>query len=118
MAVGGILPPYPVLALVGAQIASPRCPILRPGIFSLSHSLVMVHFLLLGSPINGGRRKFLFPCRPDCLNSTGQLIHRSDVGNRTVQSDRVVVLDELGNQPSSVGWSSVNLILAPQPGVV
>jgi hypothetical protein len=38
MAVGGILPPYPVLALVGAQVASPRCPILRPGIFSLSHS--------------------------------------------------------------------------------
>ena len=84
MALVGILPPYPVLALVGAQVASPRCPILRPGIFSLSHSIVMVHFLLLGSPINGGRRKFLFPCRPDCLNSTGQLIHRSDVGNRAV----------------------------------
>jgi hypothetical protein len=84
MAVGGILPPYPVLALVGAQVA-PRVALSSAQAFSVYlTALVMVHFLLLGSPINGGRCKFLFPRRPDCLSTTGQLIRRSDVGNRAV----------------------------------
>src|SRR5271170_5889204 len=83
----------PRVALSSAQVSSVYLAGLWPGNFFL---------LGLGSPPGAGRRQLLFPCGPDGLGTTSQLVCRRDVADRAVQPHRVVIDHELGNQPLSV----------------
>ena len=90
--------------LFGARVASPRCPILRPGSLQCTpehYDLCNPLLLGLGTPPGVGRRQFLSRCGPDRFGPTGQLVGRRDVGDRTMQTHRVVMVHELGDQPPS-----------------
>src|SRR5712671_1330159 len=83
----------PRVALSSAQVSS-----VYPGALRLCKSLL----LGLGAPPGVGRRQFLLACGPDRFGPTGQLVGRRDIGDRTMQAHRVVMVHELGDQPPSV----------------
>src|SRR6516162_5129731 len=83
----------PRVALSSAQVSSVYLGALR-----LCKSLL----LGLGTPPGVGRRQFLLACGPDCLGPAGQLVGWGDIGDRTMQTHRVVMIHELGDQPPSV----------------
>src|SRR6516162_290185 len=83
----------PRVALSSAQVSSVYLGALR-----LCKSLL----LGLGTSPGVGRRQFLLACGPDRLGPTGQLVGWRDLGDRALQSHRVVMVHELGDQPPSV----------------
>ena len=84
-------------------VASPRCPILRPGLLSVPRRTVAGQFPSPWSWLAAWR--WPSPASlsaAQMASATGQLFRWRDVGDRTMQPHRVVVGHELGDQPPSV----------------
>ena len=82
---GGFIPPSSDLALVGSgRVPALPYPPPRQFQFISQHSGWSILFAL-ARRVAAAVAKFLFPCRPDCLSTTGpSLSIGSDVGNRAV----------------------------------
>src|SRR4051794_599043 len=102
---GGIVPPSPVLApgsALGSRPRVARSSAQVPSVYLAGLWPGKVLLLGLGSPPGVGRRQLLSPRRPDGLRATSQLVGRRHVGDGAVQTHRVVIGHELGDQPPSV----------------
>src|SRR4051794_8930474 len=96
---------------VGARVASPRCPILRPGPSSVPRSTAVVQFTTRSLAALGHAWLFSGPWPPPAswsartrspALSAGQLVRGRDIADRAVQPHRVVMRDVLGDQPARV----------------
>ena len=85
----------------GARVGSHRCPILRPGDFSIA-CLDGLGMVAIGGPFPASLLKLFVAHGEDLRLATSQLIERGDVAQRAVQADFVIMLDVTGYQPPGV----------------
>src|SRR3954452_24425602 len=104
---GGIVPPTPVLAPGSALRSRPRVALSsvqvpplysRPRPSDNSRLRRCRVFRVRGAAPRLGRCQLPLPLGPDRLLTTGQLVRRRDIADRAVQTNRVVMRHELGDQ--------------------